>query len=128
MKPQFNDLIDNLVVTTDRFITGSLKGAASAPAVRSGAHGALPRIAPVPLSWSTALRVHQDISIQASIEYVKFLLNLVSFIYLITVSGGVASITTLLMQANFDMYILPQDTGAAFGLVSTLLINSSRTA
>jgi len=67
VKPQFSDLIDNLVVTTDRFITGSRTRAASTSA-RSSAHGAKPRITPVPLMWSAALRVHQDIFIQASIE------------------------------------------------------------
>jgi len=59
VNPQFNDLIDNLVVTTDRFITGSRPAAA---------HSARSRIAPVPLVWSAALRVNWDISIQASIE------------------------------------------------------------
>ena len=82
MESQFSDLIDNLVVTTDRFITDSYTRTASAPAAMSSAYEAKPRITPVPLLWSAALRVHQDIFIQASMEYVKFLPNLVSFIYL----------------------------------------------
>ena len=42
----------------------------SGPSSRSGAHGGKPRIAAAPLVWSAALRVNQDIFIQASIEYV----------------------------------------------------------
>jgi len=61
VKSQFGDLIDNLVVTTDRLITGSRSA-------RSGTQGAKPRIAPVPLVWSAAVRVHRDYFIQASIE------------------------------------------------------------
>jgi len=63
-------------------MTGSRSRAASAPA-RSSSQVSKPRIAPVPLLWSAALRVHQDIFIQASIEYVDFLLNLISFLYLV---------------------------------------------
>jgi len=47
--------------------------------VRSSALGAKPRIGPVPLVWSVALRVSQDISIQASIEYVICFLTRISF-------------------------------------------------
>ena len=82
MNLQFGNLVDNLVVATDKFMTGSRTRTASAPA-RSSSQVSKPRIAPVPLLWSAALRVHQDISIQASIEYVDFLPNLVSFIYLV---------------------------------------------
>ena len=82
MNPQFSDLIDNLVVITDRFMTGSRTRAASAPA-RSTSQVSKPRIAPVPLLWSAALRVHQDIFIQASIECVDFLPNLILFIYMV---------------------------------------------
>ncbi|KAH9977506.1 hypothetical protein BJV74DRAFT_860762 [Russula compacta] len=62
VKSQFRDLVDNLIATTDRFIMGSR--AASNPSSR----GAKPRIAPVPLTWSAALRVSPDIIIQASVE------------------------------------------------------------
>ena len=71
MNPQFGDLIDNLVVTTDRFMTGLRARTASAP-VRSSSQGSKPRVVPVPLLWSAALRVHKDIFIQASIEYATF--------------------------------------------------------
>ena len=73
MKPQFSDLIENLVVTTDRFMTGSCTP--SDPSGRSSAHGAKSRIAAVPLVWSAALRVNRDIFIQASIEYVVIFPN-----------------------------------------------------
>jgi len=82
VNPQFRDLIDNLVVTTDRFMTGSRTRAASAPA-RSSSQVSKPRIAPVPLLWSAALRVHPATFIQASIEYADFLPNLILFIYLV---------------------------------------------
>jgi len=85
VKSQFNDLIDNLVVTTDKFIIGSRT--ASNPSARSNTQGAKPRIAPIPLVWSAAVRVHQDIFIQASIEYVAFLQSLISFIYLVSRVG-----------------------------------------
>jgi hypothetical protein len=68
VKSQFGDLIESLVVTTDRFMTGSRMP--SGPSGRSSAHGSKPRIAAAPLVWSAALRVNQDIFIQASIEYV----------------------------------------------------------
>ena len=42
----------------------------SDPSGRPSAHGTKPRIAAAPLVWSAALRVNQDIFIQACIEYV----------------------------------------------------------
>ncbi|KAH9041170.1 hypothetical protein EDB84DRAFT_1474633 [Lactarius hengduanensis] len=60
---RFIDLIDNLVVTTDRFITDS-----RGPSARSSGQGAKQRVGAVPLAWSAALRVNHDIIIQASIE------------------------------------------------------------
>jgi len=74
--PQYNALINNLIVTTDRFIMGSR----TAPSSRSTSQGAKPRIAPAPLAWSVALRASRDITIQASIEYVVCLSTLISFI------------------------------------------------
>jgi len=65
--PQFRDLVDHLVVTTDGSMTRSHTRAASAPA-RSSSQVSKPRIAPVPLLWSAVLRVHPDTFIQASIE------------------------------------------------------------
>ncbi|KAI9510653.1 hypothetical protein F5148DRAFT_1177479 [Russula earlei] len=61
---QYRDLIGNLVVTTDRLITGSH----AATTLRSNAKSAKSRIAPIPLVWSIAFRASQDISIQTSIE------------------------------------------------------------
>src|SRR6267154_2894126 len=72
--PQYGALINNLIVTTDRFIMGSR----TAPSSRSSSQGAKPRITPAPLAWSVALRASRDITIQASIEYVCFsTLNLI---------------------------------------------------
>jgi hypothetical protein len=76
VRPQYGGLINNLIVTTDRFIMGSR----TAPSSRSSSQEAKPRIAPAPLAWSVALRASRDITIQASIEYVVCLLTLVSFI------------------------------------------------
>jgi hypothetical protein len=59
-KPKFIDLIDNLIWTTDSFITNS-----RAP---SGGHGTKQRVGAIPLAWSTAVRVNHDVVIQASIE------------------------------------------------------------
>jgi hypothetical protein len=73
--PQYGALINNLIVTTNRFVMGS----GDAPS-RSSSQGAKPRIAPTPLAWSVALRASRDINIQASIEYVVCLLTLISFI------------------------------------------------
>ncbi|KAF8469329.1 hypothetical protein DFH94DRAFT_232284 [Russula ochroleuca] len=64
--PQYGALINNLIVTTDRFIMGSRT--ASNPSSRSSSQGTKPRIAPAPLAWSVALRSSRDITIQASIE------------------------------------------------------------
>ena len=68
MKPKFIDLIENLVVTTDRFITGSRASSSRA--------GTKQRLGAVPLAWSAAVRVNHDIIIQASIEYEVFFLLL----------------------------------------------------
>jgi hypothetical protein len=73
VKPQFSDTLESLVVTTDRFMTGSRTP--SGPSGRSSAHGAKPRIAAAPLVWSAALRVNQDMFIQACIEYVTIRQN-----------------------------------------------------
>ncbi|KAI0272985.1 hypothetical protein BGY98DRAFT_145109 [Russula aff. rugulosa BPL654] len=62
--PQYSTLINNLVVTTDRFIMGSR----TAPSSRSSSQEVKPWIAPAPLAWSVALRASRDITIQASIE------------------------------------------------------------
>jgi len=59
-KPRFIDLIDNLVVTTDRFITESSSSRAGARTKQ--------RVGAVPLAWSAAVRVNHDIAIQATIE------------------------------------------------------------
>jgi len=99
VRPDFSDLIDNLVAATDKLMTGSQ--AASTSAERWRAQGAKPRIAPVPLVWSAALRVNQDIFIQASIEYVAFLQDLILFIYIWSPElGEAASITTSLTQSD----------------------------
>ena len=74
--PQYGTLINNLIVTTDRFIMGS----GNAPSPQSSSQGARQRIAPAPLAWSVALRASQDITIRASIECVVCLSTLVSFI------------------------------------------------
>jgi len=74
--PQYSALINNLTVTTDRFIMGSR----AAPS-RSSSQGAKSRIAPAPLTWSVALRASQDITIQASIEYVVLLSTHIFLIY-----------------------------------------------
>jgi hypothetical protein len=73
---KFGDLVERLIVTTDRFIMGSRVPSRS----RSSVQGPKPRIAPVPLTWSAAVRVCQDIIIQASIECVLFPMALGSLI------------------------------------------------
>jgi hypothetical protein len=75
--PQYGALINNLIVTTDRFI---MMGPRISPYSQSSSERRKPRIAPAPLVWSVALRASRDISIQASIEYVVCLPTLVSFI------------------------------------------------
>ena len=75
--PQYSALINNLIVTTDRFIMDSC----AAPSSRSSSQEMKPRIAPAPLAWSVALRTSRDITMQASIEYVVCLSTLISFIY-----------------------------------------------
>ena len=92
----FSDLIDNLVVTTDRLMTGSRATSTE----RWRAQGAKPRIASTPLVWSAALRVNRDIFIQASIEYVAFSLDLSSFIYVCSPGSGEAASTTHLVYPS----------------------------
>jgi len=62
-KPGYADLIENLVVATDRFIQGS-----RSPSAGFGGQGERPRISAVRLAWSAALRVCHLIVLQASIE------------------------------------------------------------
>ena len=71
VKVQFGDLIGKLVTTTDRFIMGS-RTTSTSP-TRSNVQEAKPRVAPVPLVWSVASRVSQNIIILACIEYVHYL-------------------------------------------------------
>ena len=99
VRSQFRDLIDNLVITTDRFLTGSRT--ASANSSQSSAQGTEPLIAPVPLVWSAALRVNRDIFIQASIEYVAFVPNFVSFIYVIFRIGRSRKLNRLADSSQF---------------------------
>ncbi|KAF8267501.1 hypothetical protein EI94DRAFT_1315775 [Lactarius quietus] len=71
---RFIDLIENLVVTTDRFITDP-----RASSARAGAQGTKQRVrrfGAVPLAWSAAVRVNRDTTIQATIEYVVLFLPL----------------------------------------------------
>ena len=82
MRPELSDLIGNLVVTTDQFMTGSYTP--SSPAERANARGQKPRIDIVRLVWSAAVRANPDIIIQASIRYVALLpSSRLVFIYLI---------------------------------------------
>ena len=69
-KSRFIDLIDNLIWTTDSFITNSR--------TPSGGPGVKQRVGAIPLAWSAAVRVNHDIPIQASIEYVVLFLLLPS--------------------------------------------------
>ena len=82
MNLQFSDLIDNLVVTTDGFMTDLHARTGGSDPSQSSSDVSNPRIAPVPLLWSAALRIHQDIFIQASIECVDFLPNFISLAYI----------------------------------------------
>ncbi|KAH9170100.1 hypothetical protein EDB89DRAFT_1980563 [Lactarius sanguifluus] len=61
-KPRHADLVENLVVATDRCILGS-----SGPSTRFGVRERS-RVNAVPLAWSTALRASRDITVKASIE------------------------------------------------------------
>ncbi|KAH9051692.1 hypothetical protein EDB87DRAFT_1693951 [Lactarius vividus] len=60
-KPRHADLVENLVVATDRCILGS-----SGPSTRFGVREKS-RVDAVPLAWSTALRASRDIAVKASI-------------------------------------------------------------
>ena len=66
MKERYGDLIDNLVGMTDRLITGS-RGS-----TRAGAQAGKQRLGAVPLSWSAAVRMNHDVTIQSTIECVVF--------------------------------------------------------
>ena len=58
--PQYGALIDNLIATTDRFITGS---DITTPSSLSSSQGTKPRIARAPLAWSIALRASRNITV-----------------------------------------------------------------
>ncbi|KAH9061778.1 hypothetical protein EDB83DRAFT_878341 [Lactarius deliciosus] len=62
-KPRYIDLIEKLVVMTDRFIMG-----ARGPSAGFGIQGEKPRLCAVPLAWSAALRVGRCIVVHASID------------------------------------------------------------
>ncbi|KAI9430299.1 hypothetical protein BJY52DRAFT_1351097 [Lactarius psammicola] len=63
VKPGYTDLIEKLVVTTDRSILGP-----HSPSVGFGVQGGKPQVCDVPLAWSAALRMGRDIVVQASIR------------------------------------------------------------
>ena len=79
VKSQSDYLIDNLVVATNRLIKGLPTAPISSPS--SSVQQARPRIFPVYLVWSAALRACPDVTIEASIEYVGPLSNIIIFIY-----------------------------------------------
>ncbi|KAF8256840.1 hypothetical protein EI94DRAFT_293866 [Lactarius quietus] len=62
-EPRFADLVENLVVSTDRFILGS-RGSSAGFGVREEQT----RVSAVPLAWAAALRVSHNIVLQTSIE------------------------------------------------------------
>ena len=59
------DLLDNLIDTTDRFITN-----VHVPSAQPSVQEATQRAQLVPLAWSAALRVSHEIIIQTTIAYV----------------------------------------------------------
>jgi hypothetical protein len=100
VKSQLGDLIDGLVVTTDRLLKGLPSRSFSSPP--PGIQWANLRIPPVYLAWSAALRAYPHVIIQASIEYVDSLLNLISFTYLIPRVGQSRKYIQL---AKLDQYL-----------------------
>jgi hypothetical protein len=64
--PEYADLIEKLVVTTNRVIRGSCGPLAGSDAQE----GKKSQISAVHLAWSAALRVGHSIVVGASIEYV----------------------------------------------------------
>jgi hypothetical protein len=95
---QLGDLIDNLVVTTDRLIMGSPTGPVS---FRSSGQMAKTQISPDSLVWSAALRACPDILIHASIECVDYLPNLISLIYLVPRVGRIRKYIHLAESSQF---------------------------
>ena len=67
----YADLIEKLVVTTDRFVLGSCR-----PSKGFGIPGEKSRVDAILLAWSAALRVCHNIPLQTSIEYVVLFLRL----------------------------------------------------
>jgi hypothetical protein len=104
VEPEFGALMNNLIMTTDQFIMGSLP--VSTPSAWSSSQGIQPRIAPGPLAWSVALRASRDISIQASIEYVGCLPILISLIRLVPRIGRIREYIDLTDKPNIDKLIL----------------------
>jgi len=74
--PQHGALINNLIMTTDKFVMGFCTAAPSRWSSRTFQQ----RVTPTRLAWPVALRASRDITIQASIEYVTCLSTLISFI------------------------------------------------
>ena len=99
--PQFDGLINNLIMTTDRLIMGSRTISTSA---RSSSQGAKSRIAPASLVWSVALRSSRDIKIQASIEYVVCLPPFILFIDLILRIGRSREYMDLMHKPHLTNY------------------------
>ncbi|KAI9439394.1 hypothetical protein BJY52DRAFT_1217284 [Lactarius psammicola] len=62
-RPRYADLVEKLVVVTDRCILGS-----PGPSAGFGVPGEKSRVNAVPLAWSAALRASRDIIVQTSIE------------------------------------------------------------
>jgi len=62
-EPIYTDLIEKLVVTTDRFVLSSHR-----PSTEFGVPGERTRVSTIPLAWSAALRVCRSILLQASID------------------------------------------------------------
>jgi hypothetical protein len=86
------DLIDDLVVRTDRLIMS----------LPSSEQGSNTPISPIRLAWSAALRTCRGIIIDASIEYVAFFQNLIPLYIWFPESGEAVNMFTSPSQANSD--------------------------
>lgn len=95
MGTRLGDCVDDLVVKTNELITTWATGSTQQNAQINLVH----------LMWSAALRVRPDIFMQAFIEYVDFLPNLILIMYLVRRICR-SEYNHLADQGRSDMYIL----------------------
>ena len=117
------DLLDDLIDTTDKFITN-----VPARVARSGVQETMERVRAVPLAWSAALRVSHETIIKATIAYVViFLSSFYSNRILFLELEEAVSYQINVFRSILTLPRSCQDIGVPYRIVPTSTVKHSKT-